>query len=232
MPKAVTRYIPPRIARSAQVTKRFQRTRTAVRKAANGSKTAVRLTSLWARDMTGRIAGIDPRISSLDPRRDGPFLSQLDNERRFGGERPWEALPRDVADVIRPELPALADDVIVALREGVPAYAQPLEGAFGRGVRLGVESALRQFVEMIGQPGSARLGREVYVNLGRGEMPAGGSLNALLSAYRLGARAAWRRISAAGARAGLPPETLYRVAEAMFAYIDELSADSVEGYAL
>src|SRR3954471_1937859 len=183
--------------------------------------------------MPGSIALIDPRISSVDPRVALSDLSQVDNEKRFGGERPWEALPRDVAAVIRPELPALADDVLVALREGVPAYAQRLDGAFGRGVRLGVESALGQFVEMIGQPGtSAHLGRDVYVNLGRGEMRAGRSLNALLSAYRLGARAAWRRISAAGARAGLAPEVLYRVAEAMFAYIDELSASSVEGYAL
>jgi hypothetical protein len=135
--------------------------------------------------------------------------------------------------VIRPELPALAEDVMVALREGVPAYAQPLDGAFGRGVRLGVEGALRQFVEMIGHPGTtSRLNRKPYLDLGRGEMRAGRSLNALLSAYRLGARAAWRRISAAGAGAGLAPETLYLVAEAMFAYIDELSASSVEGYAL
>ena len=31
--------------------------------------------------------------------------------------------------------------------------------------------------------------------------------------------------------AGLPPHTLYALAEAIFAYIDELSADSIEGYA-
>jgi hypothetical protein len=137
-----------------------------------------------------------------------------------------------VADTILPELPALVDDILEALRVGVPAYAQPLDGSFGRGVRLGVESALREFVELIGRPDSARHGRDVYVNLGRGEMRAGRSLNALLAAYRLGARVAWRRISAAGVRAGLAPETMYVLAEAMFAYIDELSADSVEGYAL
>ena len=74
-------------------------------------------------------------------------------------------------------------------------------------------------------------GREVYLNLGRGEMRAGRSLDALLAAYRLGARVAWRRLAAAGERAGLPPRTLYTLAEAIFAYIDELSADSIEGYA-
>ena len=69
------------------------------------------------------------------------------------------------------------------------------------------------------------------MNLGRGEMRAGRSLDALLAAYRLGARVAWRRLAAAGERAGLSPRTLYTLAEAIFAYIDELSADSIEGYA-
>ena len=69
------------------------------------------------------------------------------------------------------------------------------------------------------------------MDLGRGEMRAGRSLDALLAAYRLGARVAWRRLAAAGERAGLDPRTLYTLAEAIFAYIDELSADSIEGYA-
>src|SRR5918997_6419560 len=147
-------------------------------------------------------------------------------------DRPWEALDPAVARVLRPELPSLADEIIAAVSAGVPDYARPLEGPFGRGLRAGVQEALSQFVEMIERPGDdPRAGRELYVNLGRGEMLAGRTLDALLAAYRLGARVAWRRFAAAGAAAGLPPETLYRLAEAIFAYIDELSAESVEGYA-
>jgi PucR C-terminal helix-turn-helix domain len=146
-------------------------------------------------------------------------------------DRPWDALPRAVADVLRPELPAMADEIIDALRGGVPAYARPLEGDFGRGLRIGVEAALRQFVEEIGGAPTGP-GREVYVNLGRGEMRAGRGLDVLLAAYRLGARVAWRRLAAAGRAAGLAPETLYLLAESLFAYIDELSAASAEGYAL
>ena len=70
------------------------------------------------------------------------------------------------------------------------------------------------------------------MNLGRGEMRAGRSLDALLAAYRLGARVAWRRLAAAGEAAGLEPRTLYLLAESIFAYIDELSGDSIEGYAM
>ena len=60
-------------------------------------------------------------------------------------------------------------------------------------------------------------------------MRAGRSLESLLGAYRIGARVAWRRFAAAGVRAGLAPDTLYSLAESIFAYIDVLSAESAEG---
>src|SRR5829696_8296730 len=147
-------------------------------------------------------------------------------------EHPWEALPPEVAEVLRPELPALADEIVTELSHGVPDYARPLEGPFGKALRSGVEEALGRFTSMVENPGADRdEGREVYLNLGRGEMRAGRSLDALLAAYRLGARVAWRRLAAAGERAGLSPHTLYALAEAIFAYIDELSADSIEAEA-
>ena len=63
-------------------------------------------------------------------------------------------------------------------------------------------------------------------------MRAGRSLDSLLSAYRMGARVAWRRFAAAGVAAGFEPDTLYLLAESIFAYIDVLSAESAEGHAL
>jgi PucR C-terminal helix-turn-helix domain len=145
---------------------------------------------------------------------------------------PWEELPAEVADVLRPELPALADEIVGELSRGVPDYARPLEGPFGQALRYGVEEALGRFTTMVEDPRADRdEGRDVYLNLGRGEMRAGRSLDALLAAYRLGARVAWRRLATAGERAGLSPRTLYALAEAIFAYIDELSAESIEGYA-
>jgi lambda repressor-like predicted transcriptional regulator len=147
-------------------------------------------------------------------------------------EHPWKALPPEVADVLRPELPALADEIVAELSRGVPDYARPLEGPFGQALRAGVEEALARFTSFVADPeADPGAGRDVYLNLGRGEMRAGRSLDALLAAYRLGARVAWRRLAAAGERAGLSPRTLYTLAEAIFAYIDELSADSIEGYA-
>jgi PucR C-terminal helix-turn-helix domain len=148
-------------------------------------------------------------------------------------DRPWTALPPAVADALRPELPAVADEIVQAISRGVPDYARPLEGPFGAGLRTGVEQALRRFLELIGRTDPAPdPGRQAYVDLGRGELRAGRRLEALLAAYRLGARVAWRRLAAAGERAGLEPRTLYLLAESIFAYIDELSGESVEGYAM
>jgi hypothetical protein len=145
---------------------------------------------------------------------------------------PWRGLPPGVADVIEPELDAITDEILATIAREVPDYARPFEGSFGRGVRRGVTEALRQFVELIRSPAAGRgPGREVYVDLGRGELRQGRTLDALQSAYRVGARVAWRRLAEAARRAGLDPEVLSLLAESIFAYIEELSADSVEGYA-
>jgi hypothetical protein len=134
--------------------------------------------------------------------------------------------------VIEPELDAITDEILATIAREVPDYARPFEGSFGRGVRTGVTEALRQFVELIRSPSGARgPGREVYVALGRGELRQGRTLDALQSAYRVGARVAWRRVAEAARRADLDPESLSLLAESIFAYIEELSADSVEGYA-
>ena len=145
---------------------------------------------------------------------------------------PWRGLSPRVADLIEPELAAIAKEILATIAREVPEYARPLEGSFGRGVRTGVEEALRQFLALVRDPDAGREpGREVYVALGRGESRQGRTLDSLQAAYRVGARVAWRRIAAAGQRAGLGAEQLSLLAEAIFAYIDELSADSVDGYA-
>ena len=146
--------------------------------------------------------------------------------------QPWRGLPPEVADLIEPELPAITEEILETIAREVPEYQRPLEGRFGEGIRTGVNEALLQFVALIRDPDAGREpGREVYLQLGRGEQRVGRTLDSLQAAYRIGARVAWRRIAAVGREAGLEPEPLTLLAEAIFAYIDELSADSVEGYA-
>jgi PucR C-terminal helix-turn-helix domain len=145
---------------------------------------------------------------------------------------PWRSLPDSVADLIEPELAAITAEILATIASEVPEYARPLEGRFGRGIRTGVGEALKQFVALIRDPEAGRgPGREVYVALGRGERRQGRTLDSLQAAYRVGARVAWRRLARVGREAQLDAEVLSLLAEAIFAYIDELSADSVDGYA-
>ncbi|MCW2940907.1 MAG: PucR C-terminal helix-turn-helix protein [Actinomycetia bacterium] len=144
---------------------------------------------------------------------------------------PWEMLPPELAEILRPELASLADEIVEEIRRCVPEFDRPLRGQFGTGILLGVEQGLRQFTELIADPSSSH---EQVVNvcreLGRGEYHAGRDLDALQAAYRVGARIAWRRFATVGLRAGLTPDTMCVLAEAVFAYIEELAAYSVKGF--
>lgn len=146
---------------------------------------------------------------------------------------PWASLPRELAVGLRPHLAEVSSAVIAALPREVPSYARPLEGAFAVGVRRGVEVALGRFLDLPGTSEPALRGedRTVYVALGRGELRQGRELEALLAAYRVGARVAFRRFATLARAQGMDADAVVPLAESVFAYIDELSSASVEGYA-
>jgi hypothetical protein len=157
---------------------------------------------------------------------------QMPKKRLALDDEPWRDLPPRVADLIEGEVDPIAAEILESIAHEIPEYARPLEGRFGRGIRRGVEEALTQFVALIRDPDAGRgSGREVYLALGRGEQQVGRTLDSLQAAYRIGARVAWRRFADACQRAGVGAEPLALLAEAVFAYIDELAADSVEGFA-
>jgi hypothetical protein len=136
------------------------------------------------------------------------------------------------AAVLRPVLPEVADDIVAVIRAELPPYDEAFEGPYEQVIRDGVERALRRFLDVLEDPASAdAVDRQVNVGLGRGEFRQGRGLDVLLAAYRIGARVAWRRFVAAGVAAGVPSEELYALGEAVFAYIDGLSAEAAEGYA-
>ena len=59
-------------------------------------------------------------------------------------DQPWHELPAEVVTVLRPALDDVAGEIIQAVAT-VPAYARPLDGPFGEGLRIGVQGALRHF---------------------------------------------------------------------------------------
>jgi len=142
-------------------------------------------------------------------------------------KNPWDRVPADVARALRPALPGVVDEVIAAVQEAVPVYSGGLDPT----VRTGVHAALDGFLELVegGEPGLPE--RDVYVRFGRAERRNGRSLDALLAAYRAGARQAWRGLAVAGDEAGLDPRAMYTLAEAIFAFIDDISSASAEGHA-
>jgi hypothetical protein len=148
------------------------------------------------------------------------------------GHGVWPSVGPEVPAALRPVLGGLSEAVVRAVSVEIPAYARPIEGEFGRNMLLGVERALARFVGLLEDPGrGSERWRQIYVELGRGEFRAGRTLDALLGAYRIGGRVAYRWIVDAGQAAGLAPAVLFDVGEAVFAYIDDLSAESIEGYA-
>jgi hypothetical protein len=127
---------------------------------------------------------------------------------------------------IQTELPGLADEIVDVIQGEVAEYSDTLRGDFGQTIRLGTEQALRRFIGEEDDESPA-----VYRALGYGEHQSGRSLDALQSAYRIGARVAWRRMSGLAAEAGASTTAQHHLAEAMFAYIDQLASESVDGYA-
>lgn len=152
-------------------------------------------------------------------------------------ERPAEALlPRATVTAIRSELPAVAEDVVAQIIQEVPAYEDAFGGPMGRTIRTAVQIALGGFLSLI----SERSGPDALApqssavdgayQLGRGEARSGRTSDALLSAYRIGARVSWQHLSTRAVAQGVEPATIASFAELVFAYIDELSAASVAGH--
>ncbi len=149
---------------------------------------------------------------------------------------PQLQLPEEAAALIRAALPAVSEEVLAVIIEEVPSYTDAFSGSMGQTIRNAVEIALGAFLSMAtGSLGAdprtpAAPAVEGAYQLGRGEARAGRSTDALLSAYRIGARVSWRSMSSQGVHAGLDAQTLAAFAELVFAYIDQLSAASVAGH--
>src|SRR5215212_6101970 len=133
---------------------------------------------------------------------------------------------------MRADLPTVAQRTVATIVVEVPSYADAFAGEMGAAITNAVELALGGFLELATARGGADAGTPIQAAyaLGRGEARSGRSMDALLAAYRVGARVAWRDMAAAAVTAGLDPSALARLAELVFAYIDQLSASSVAGH--
>ncbi len=108
-------------------------------------------------------------------------------------------------------LPAVAEHTVAAVTVEVPSYADAFSGPMGQRIEGAVQMALGAFLRLAARSEGSDPGPTLSpaldgaYELGRGEARSGRSVDALLSAYRVGARVAWRELSESAVDGGLPP---------------------------
>ena len=147
-------------------------------------------------------------------------------------------LTPEVVASIRAVLPQVGDDVVAAIIAEVPPYQDALSGHMGETIRNAVGVALGGFLSLASGAGlasdvSAATPPAVQgaYDLGRGEARSGRTMEALLAAYRIGARVAWRELAGKAVEGGMEPAMLVEFSALVFAWIDEISEASAAGHA-
>src|SRR6478736_276864 len=128
-------------------------------------------------------------------------------------------LGEQTVTLLRSRLPEVAEQTVRAIIVQVPAYTDALSGPIGANIRAAVELALGGFLRLAGGPSAAAAGSPLApaldgaYALGRGEARSGRSMEALLAAYRIGARVSWRDMSRVVVGQGMEAEELSAFAE-------------------
>ncbi|HET7017401.1 MAG TPA: helix-turn-helix domain-containing protein [Streptosporangiaceae bacterium] len=125
----------------------------------------------------------------------------------------------------------MTEEIITEVRRAIPEYARPMDGPYGRVLKMGVGQALATFVDLLTDPDASLDHRnEVCRKLGEYEAVEGRSLDSLQAAYRIGAHVAWRRAVELGAKYTLSSKVMSQLADDVFSYMDDLASLSTEGY--
>jgi len=139
--------------------------------------------------------------------------------------------PVQLAEIMRPELPDLAREIISEIRGRIPEYARPMDGPYGHVLQVAVQRALASFFDWVADPAAPRDRRDQLCRrLGQYEAQEGRSLDSLQAAYRIGMQVSWRRVTSVGLRSGAPSAVMSWLADAGLAYMDELASLSLQGY--
>lgn len=146
---------------------------------------------------------------------------------------PWNRLPVELAESLRPVVPVVVAATVAAIAQEVPSYGKAWDDEIRPVVDRGTEIALGRLLDLFGTDGQALDERSArfYRRIGSIESEQGRSLDALLSAYRVGARVAWEKFAASAVDGRVSTADLVTLAEAIFVYIDVLSAASATGHA-
>ncbi|WP_211191904.1 CdaR family transcriptional regulator [Actinoplanes sp. TBRC 11911] len=144
----------------------------------------------------------------------------------------------EMLPVLFRRLPEMLDEVRVMLANSWPDYAEFL--AQEQAEVTGAAEAFMLWLIDTAEHGGAESLRErpvgnqleLFEEIGRVQWREGREVSTLLSAYQVGARVAWRYVSGAALETGVEPDTLAALAEAVFAFVDQLSSASARGYVM
>lgn len=190
--------------------------------------------SVWATDTTFRIYFLRHEVSACqgETRRDLCTEGTMNDKT---GPKGLDLSAPTVAE-LRAALPDVSRRTVDAITTEVAEYRGGLDTTTATPIGSAVEFALASFLHMVtdetrieaAAPPGPML--EAAYELGRGEAASGRTMEALLAAYRVGARVAWDDLAAILVRRLAPAAMVARFAEFVFTYIDELSSASVAGH--
>lgn len=146
---------------------------------------------------------------------------------------PEVSMDPEILEALRLALPEVADHAVSAIIDEVPSYANALSGQMGETIRNVVVLALGGFLTLAGRSDATSPltpALEGSYQIGRGEARSGRSMEALLAAFRVGARVCWRDMSQVAVEQGVESEQLAHFAELVFHYIDQLSESAALGH--
>ncbi|MFI5610807.1 PucR family transcriptional regulator [Amycolatopsis sp. NPDC051903] len=137
--------------------------------------------------------------------------------------------------VVTRRMPAILNEVRDQLVEQHPDYAAFLTEELAEIVTASA-GFVRRLINLAEEPEEnlPELGsgveQVVFEEIGRTQFRQGRRVTSLLSAYRVGARVAWRHVSEAALDLDVPAELFASLATTVFALVDQLSESSLKGY--
>jgi hypothetical protein len=155
-------------------------------------------------------------------------------------DRTEDASLEALAPALLGRLPRLLDEVRRQLAAEWPDYAEFLaeEHAEVAEAAKGFMRWLVEFAEVyLSEPPGDLIPTPstpvaLFEEIGRVQWREGRELSTLLSAYQVGARVAWHHVSSIALEVGITRASLAALAEAVFAYVDELSSASARGFVM
>ncbi|WP_284742441.1 helix-turn-helix domain-containing protein [Amycolatopsis sp. RTGN1] len=143
----------------------------------------------------------------------------------------WATIPVELAEKLRPLTDLLVQEVQEEIQRAVDAYSRTMDERIRKTLSTAIETAIHQcFDAMNHRPVDRTDWRTIFRRAGELEFMEGRTTEPLQAAVRVGARVVWQHISAEAPSIGIPTESLFVIAEAIFAWVDELSTVAIAGH--